>query len=76
MKEYGTELCPDCREAFEKMKKENISYELVDIMAETKNLREFLKLRDSRQEFDRVREMGGIGIPCFLMEDGSVLFEI
>ena len=71
MKVYGTELCPDCREAFEKMKKENISYELVDIMAETKNLREFLKLRDSR-----VREMGGIGIPCFLMEDGSVLFEI
>ena len=52
MKVYGTELCPDCREAFEKMKKENISYELVDIMAETKNLREFLKLRDSRQEFD------------------------
>ena len=76
MKVYGTELCPDCREAFEKMKKENISYELVDIMAETKNLREFLNLRDSRQEFDKVRETGGIGIPCFLMEDGSVRFEI
>mgnify|MGYP005905868689 CR=1 FL=1 len=29
MKVYGTELCPDCREAFEKMKKENRSLCLI-----------------------------------------------
>ncbi len=45
-------------------------------MATTKNLREFLNLRDSRQEFDKGRETGGIRIPCFLMEDGNVRFEI
>lgn len=74
MKIYGTTLCPDCRDAFERLAKEQISYELVDIMESTKNLREFLHLRDQRKEFDPVKAAGGIGIPCYVEDDGSIHF--
>lgn len=62
--------CPHC--AFiEDQTKGNPKYETIDIGAHVKNLKEFLALRDSNKAFDAVRGRG-VGIPCFVLEDGTV----
>lgn len=76
MKFYGTMLCPDCVEADRLLKEKGIVCEFISITDSTANLREFLRLRDTRAEFDEIKEAGNIGIPCFLMEDGSISFEV
>ena len=39
-------------------------------------LKEFLAMRDTREEFAQVRAEGRVGIPCFLHEDGRIAFEV
>lgn len=73
---YGAEICKDCAEAlclFEEKGFTGFIYK--DITCCTANLKEFLALRDSRPEFDGVRQDKGIGVPCFLRADGSVSFD-
>lgn len=76
MKLYGSVLCPDCVDAFEILKEKNIVYDYVDINESMKTLKEFLKLRDNRDEFKEVRENSNVGIPCFLFDDGSIIFDV
>ena len=72
---YGTHRCPDCEEAERVLKEKNMAYEYVNIFSSTANLKEFLKLRDHKAEFEPVKEAGGIGVPCFYFpeEDRVVL---
>lgn len=35
-------------------------------------MREFTHLRDTSPAFDHAKEVGDVGIPCFLLEDGTV----
>lgn len=76
MKLYGSVLCPDCVDAFDILKEKNIDYDYVDINESMKTLKEFLKLRDNRDEFKEVRENSNVGIPCFLFDDGSIIFDV
>lgn len=76
MKLYGSVLCPDCVDAFEILKEKDIAYDYVDINESMKTLKEFLKLRDNRDEFKEVRENSNVGIPCFLFDDGSIIFDV
>ena len=73
IKIYAMETCPDCTFIKEQVKG-NDKYEVIDIGAQARNLKEFLQLRDSNPAFDRVKEKGTIGIPCFILEDGTVTF--
>lgn len=75
MKFIGTRLCPDCVEAESVLKQACISFEYVDITETAENLKAFLQLRDNRPEFDSIKKNGYVGIPCFLMEDNSILFD-
>ena len=52
--------------------KGNDRYQVIDIGAHVKNLKEFLRLRDSSPAFDGARRSGAAGIPCLLLEDGTV----
>lgn len=76
MKYYGTPLCPDCVEADKLIAEKGIACEYICITESTANLKEFLALRDTRAEFDEIKKAGGIGIPCFLKEDGSIAFSL
>lgn len=76
IKYYGTQLCPDCVEAEAKLKEKEICCEFIRITESTANLKEFLKLRDQRKEFDEIKKQGNIGIPCFLREDGTITFDV
>ena len=63
--------CPDC-DYVEKQVEGNDNYEIIDIGQHVKHLKDFLHLRDNNPVFDDVRKMGAVGIPCFLLEDGTV----
>lgn len=63
--------CPDC-EYVEKQVEGNPGFEVIDIGMRVRNLKEFLKLRDTNPAFDEAKEIGDIGIPCYVLEDGSV----
>lgn len=72
---YVMESCPDCTKAKE-LYKNNPEYELIDIGQQARNLKEFINLRDNHPAFDRVKERGNIGIPCFVKEDGTVIISM
>lgn len=76
MKVYSSKHCPHCLEAKEILDKENIDYEIVEITGSMKALKEYLKLRDYRDEFDEKKESNQVGIPCFYFEDSSLSFDI
>lgn len=74
---YGTHRCPHCEEAERVLKAKGVAYEYVNIFGSTKGMKEFLKLRDHRAEFDPVKEAGSIGIPCFYFpEDERIEFSL
>lgn len=76
MKVYGAEICVDCRNYKEIQKNRGFEAEYIDITENTKNLREFLKIRDTEALFEPVKEHGGIGIPLFVREDGVKTFDM
>lgn len=76
MKFYGTMMCSDTVYADKVLRANNINVEYVDIVASMKNLKEFLALRDSREEFVAVKEAGKAGVPAFLLDDGSIEFDV
>ena len=68
---YGMPSCPDC--AFvEKQIKGNDAYKMINIGVHVKNLKAFLKLRDTNPAFDDAKANGYAGIRCFVLEDGTV----
>ena len=69
---YGSMLCPDCVQCRAELDEAGVAYEYLDFSDDLKNLKEFLKLREENGIFAPVKEQGGIGIPCILMEDGTV----
>lgn len=74
IKIYGMKSCPDC--AFvEAQVKGNDRYEVIDIGEHIRSLKEFLRLRDSSSVFSEARQKGYVGVPCFVLEDGSITLD-
>ncbi len=71
IKIYGMKTCPDCTYVEEQVKG-NDKYEIIDIGLHVKDLKAFLKLRDNSPVFDVAKRIGAAGIPCFVLEDGTV----
>lgn len=76
MKVYGAEICVDCRNFKAIQKSRGFEVEYIDITENTKNMREFLKIRDTDSIFDEVKQRHGIGIPLFVREDGKKTFDL
>ena len=75
IKIYVMESCPDCTEV-KALYSNQPEYELIDIGRQAHSLKEFLALRDHHPAFEKVRERGNIGIPCFVREDGFVAISL
>ena len=75
IKVYVMDSCPDCT-AVKEQYSSHPEYTLVDIGQHPLNLKEFLALRDHHPAFEKVRERGTIGIPCFVKEDGSIAISL
>ena len=66
IKIYGMSTCPDCTYV-EKQVEGNSNYEIINIGEHVRNLKEFLKLRDSHPAFAAAKRLGTVGIPCFVL---------
>lgn len=75
LKIFGSDMCPDCRECKINYDMNNIEYEYVDINKSLRDLKDFLKLRDSLPVFDHTKEINNIGIPAIVDEDGTVILD-
>ena len=75
IKVYVMESCPDCVEVKQRYNNDP-GFELIDIGKQARDLKEFLVLRDTHPAFEKVRERGNIGIPCFIKEDGTVIISL
>lgn len=66
--------CPDCYLVKAKLAG-NPDFEIIDIGEHVRNLKEFLRLRDSSPAFDSIKASGSIGIPCFVTDEGRIGFD-
>ncbi len=74
---YGAEICPDCVQAKELLKEaKDIELDYRNITESTKILKEFLAYRDHEELFQEVKSEGRIGIPFFILEDGTKTLEL
>lgn len=71
IKIYGMPSCPDCSYVEEQVKGD-ARYEVINIGEHILSLKEFLRLRDREPIFDSAKAHGYAGIPCFVLEDGTV----
>jgi glutaredoxin-related protein len=72
IKVYGSIICHECRDAIKSFSEAGVDSEFFDICTELLNLKKFLQIRDVNPVFDRVKADAGIGIPCIVLEDGTV----
>ena len=68
---YVMQTCPDC-EYVEKQVEGNPNFKVIDIGKHVRNLKEFLKLRDTHPAFNEAKAVDDLGIPCYVLEDGTV----
>ncbi|RFZ80972.1 glutaredoxin [Lacrimispora amygdalina] len=74
---YGTEICPDCVAAKAQLGELTaVELDYRNITKNTATLKEFLSHRDHDEMFKPVKEEGRIGIPFFILEDGTQTFDI
>lgn len=67
----GSHLCPDTLYALNKLceKKADISFK--NLSASLPDLKEYLAVRENDPAYEEVKKGGGIGIPYFILEDGT-----
>ena len=71
IKIYGMKTCPYC-EYVDRQVEGDERFEIVDIASHVRKLKEFLDLRDRNPIFAHSKAIGDVGIPAFLLEDGTV----
>lgn len=74
IKMYVMKTCPHC-EYVEKQVVGDDRFKIIDIGVHVKNLREFMDLRDNNPAFDEAKKVGDVGIPCYVLEDGTITLE-
>lgn len=70
----GTHLCQGCRRRLEQIKEEGLTVEFHDLLENLQDMRMFLKIREGHPEiYDKMREAGRVGIPVFILPDGTIM---
>ena len=73
---YGSHLCPDTLYALTVLKSKGVDLSFKNISGALGDLKEFLAIRENDSLFDAAKQNGGIGIPCFVLEDGTRTLDI
>lgn len=68
---FGSKHWPGCEPAKEYLSKKNIKFAYVDITESMLNLKKFLKYRDNYKEFDEIKRLANVGIPCIVVNKGE-----
>ena len=72
IKIYGMPTCPYCDYVHEQIKGREDEYEYINIGENIRNMSAFTRLRDTGPVFAHSKEIGDVGIPAFVFEDGRV----
>lgn len=72
---FSMSTCPDCVTVKEKLQGDE-RFHFVDIGEHVLNLRAFLQVRDNNAAFNCAKANGSIGIPCFVLPNGKVFFNL
>ena len=72
----GSHLCPDTLYALNKLSEAKADIEFKNLSASLPDLKAYLALRESSPLYESVRENGSIGIPAFVLEDGTVTLDL
>ncbi len=68
----GSHLCPDTLYALNRLSEAKPEIDFKNLSASLSDLKAYLSLRQEDPAYADIRESGGIGIPCFILEDGTV----
>ena len=68
---FVMKTCLYC-EYVERQVEGNPRFEVIDISKHVHNLKQFLDLRDNHPAFDEAKKIGDIGVPCYVLENGTV----
>ena len=72
----GSHLCPDTLYALGQLSAPKVEIDFRGLSASLPGLKAYLAVRESEPVYAAVREKGSLGIPCFVLEDGSVTLEL
>ena len=72
---YGTPTCSDCPPAKAVLEENNIKFLFVDVCESVGKLKMFLKLRDTEDAFQEVREQHKVGVPCIVIDDETIVIQ-
>ena len=72
----GSHLCPDTLYAINELAARKVEIEFKNLSACLADLKTYLALRDSSPLFEGPKANGSIGIPCFILEDGTTTLEL
>ena len=67
----GSHLCPDTLYALKRLSEAKAEIDFKNLSASLSDLKTYLALRQDSPAYADIREKGGIGIPCFILEEGS-----
>ena len=59
----------------EVLSENNIKYMYVDICESVGKLKQFLKIRDTEDAFQEVREQHKVGVPCIVIDDETIVIQ-
>lgn len=76
VKVIGSHLCPDTLYALCKLSEKHVDMEFKNLSASLPDLKEYLAVRDTNPLYGAVKAGGGIGIPFFVLEDGSTTLNL
>ena len=75
IKIYGMPTCPYCDYIHEQVVGREDEFEYINIGENIRNMSAFTRLRDTDPVFERMKKIGDVGIPAFVLEDGSVTLD-
>lgn len=75
LKIYGSDHCPDCVACKAAFDANGMTYDFINITESMKNLKEFLKIRDTDPTFNEARENGYVGIPALVKDGGAITLD-
>ncbi len=75
IKIYGMPTCPYCDYIEEQIKGRESEFDYINIGENIRNMKAFMRLRDNNSAFNHSKEIGDVGIPAFVLEDGSVTLD-
>ncbi len=75
IKIYGMPTCPYCDYIKEQIRGRESEFQYINIGENIRNMSAFTRLRDKNPVFDHSKEIGDVGIPAFVLEDGSVTLD-